>query len=98
MKFQILKGFNLTVECGQTVALVGSSGCGKSTCVQLLQRFYDPDMGNVRGTMKSERTKIQILGTNIKKFCETDFDSDKCNNKIQSTQTWISFLKNISIF
>ncbi len=38
---------NLHVNVGQTVALVGSSGCGKSTTVQLLQRFYDPDQGRV---------------------------------------------------
>ncbi|NWX18818.1 MDR3 protein, partial [Aegotheles bennettii] len=42
---QILKGLNLQVSCGQTVALVGGSGCGKSTTVQLIQRFYDPKEG-----------------------------------------------------
>jgi ABC-type multidrug transport system fused ATPase/permease subunit len=35
----------LNVNVGQTVALVGSSGCGKSTTVQLIQRFYDPEDG-----------------------------------------------------
>ncbi|XP_078719768.1 phosphatidylcholine translocator ABCB4-like [Lampetra fluviatilis] len=41
----VLKGVNLQVKSGQTVALVGSSGCGKSTTIQLLQRFYDPQQG-----------------------------------------------------
>ncbi|KAM5203435.1 ATP-dependent translocase ABCB1 [Hipposideros larvatus] len=44
---QILKGLNLTVQSGQTVALVGNSGCGKSTTVQLIQRLYDPTEGVV---------------------------------------------------
>uniref|UniRef100_A0A8C0FPH3 ATP binding cassette subfamily B member 1 n=1 Tax=Bubo bubo TaxID=30461 RepID=A0A8C0FPH3_BUBBB len=44
---EILKGLNLKVSCGQTVALVGGSGCGKSTTVQLIQRFYDPKEGTV---------------------------------------------------
>ena len=44
---QILKGLNLTVQSGHTVALVGESGCGKSTVVKLLQRFYDPSSGQV---------------------------------------------------
>ncbi|NXG79455.1 MDR1 protein, partial [Baryphthengus martii] len=44
---EILKGLNLQVSCGQTVALVGGSGCGKSTTVQLIQRFYDPKEGTV---------------------------------------------------
>ncbi|KFV81292.1 Multidrug resistance protein 1, partial [Struthio camelus australis] len=42
---KVLKGLNLKVNCGQTVALVGGSGCGKSTTVQLIQRFYDPKEG-----------------------------------------------------
>lgn len=45
--FQILAGFNLIIKEGQTVALVGNSGCGKSTCIQLIQRFYDPEDGSV---------------------------------------------------
>uniref|UniRef100_A0A3B3R1Z2 ATP-binding cassette, sub-family B (MDR/TAP), member 4 n=1 Tax=Paramormyrops kingsleyae TaxID=1676925 RepID=A0A3B3R1Z2_9TELE len=44
---QVLRGMNLRVNSGQTLALVGSSGCGKSTTVQLLQRFYDPQEGMV---------------------------------------------------
>ncbi|XP_072010354.1 ATP-dependent translocase ABCB1 isoform X3 [Engystomops pustulosus] len=44
---QVLKGLNLMVPSGQTVALVGSSGCGKSTTVQLIQRFYDSDEGTI---------------------------------------------------
>lgn len=45
---EVLKNFSLKIKAGQTVALVGSSGCGKSTCIQLLQRFYDPIHGSVQ--------------------------------------------------
>lgn len=44
---QVLKNFNLSIKPGQTVALVGASGCGKSTCVNLILRFYDPVSGSV---------------------------------------------------
>ncbi|XP_067304664.1 ATP-binding cassette, sub-family B (MDR/TAP), member 4 [Pseudorasbora parva] len=44
---KVLNGMNLKVMSGQTIALVGSSGCGKSTTIQLLQRFYDPQEGTV---------------------------------------------------
>uniref|UniRef100_F6WW86 Uncharacterized protein n=1 Tax=Ciona intestinalis TaxID=7719 RepID=F6WW86_CIOIN len=43
----VLQGLNLTIGSGKTLALVGQSGCGKSTSVQLLERFYDPDEGIV---------------------------------------------------
>lgn len=44
---QVLDGLNLKINRGETVALVGESGCGKSTCLQLVQRLYDPLDGQV---------------------------------------------------
>ncbi|KAJ9551141.1 hypothetical protein OSB04_015186 [Centaurea solstitialis] len=44
----ILKDFNLKIEAGNTIALVGASGSGKSTAIALVQRFYDADRGVIR--------------------------------------------------
>jgi ATP-binding cassette, subfamily B, bacterial len=44
----VLRGLSLRVEPGETVAVVGASGSGKSTIAQLLPRFYDPQAGVVR--------------------------------------------------
>lgn len=44
----VLSGFNLVVEPGQTVALVGETGAGKSTIVNLACRFYEPTSGTIR--------------------------------------------------
>jgi len=50
----------MRADKGQTVALVGASGCGKSTVVQLIQRFYDPLEGSV------EIDGVDIRQLNIK--------------------------------
>lgn len=53
----VLKKINFTIKKGQTVALVGQSGAGKSTIVDLLPRFFDPNKG-----------EILLDGLNIKKY------------------------------
>jgi ABC-type multidrug transport system fused ATPase/permease subunit len=53
----ILINFNLEVKAGQTVALVGSSGSGKSTIVKLLERFYNP----VKGTVTLDSRDVSTL-------------------------------------
>ncbi len=60
-KNPIIKGINLHIEEGQTVALVGTTGSGKTTLVNLLLRFYEPQKG-----------LITIDGTNINTFSLTD--------------------------
>jgi ATP-binding cassette subfamily B (MDR/TAP) protein 1 len=54
---QIFRGFSLFISSGTTVALVGQSGSGKSTVVSLIERFYDPQAGDVL-----------IDGINLKEF------------------------------
>lgn len=43
----LIKNFNLSVEPGQRIAIVGPTGCGKTTFINLLMRFYDPDAGEI---------------------------------------------------
>ncbi|KAG7575199.1 ABC transporter type 1 transmembrane domain [Arabidopsis suecica] len=54
---QIFRGFSLFISSGTTVALVGQSGSGKSTVVSLIERFYDPQTG-----------EVLIDGINLKEF------------------------------
>lgn len=58
----ILQGTTLEIPQGKTIALVGSSGCGKSTILRLLYRFYDPDQGQITlgGQRLNDMTKESL--------------------------------------
>ncbi|XP_016150867.1 bile salt export pump [Sinocyclocheilus grahami] len=63
---QVLNGLSVSVRPGQTLAFVGSSGCGKSTSVQLLERFYDPNNGRVLiDGRESTRVNVAFLRSKI---------------------------------
>ncbi|EUB55651.1 Multidrug resistance protein [Echinococcus granulosus] len=65
-KIKVLQGFTYAVKAGTSVALVGQSGCGKSTVLQLVQRFYDP-------TQRSAATSgaIYLDGMNMRDLAPT---------------------------
>jgi len=74
-----LKGVDLTVPAGQTVAVVGSNGSGKTTLVNLLPRFYDPDSGQIlidgqdihKATLASLRDQISMVTQSTVTFHDT---------------------------
>lgn len=53
---KLIEDFNLKVEPGQRVAIVGPTGCGKTTIINLLMRFYDVDSGSIQVEGKDIRT------------------------------------------
>jgi len=55
----VLTNFNLTIPQGETVALVGPTGAGKSTIVNLICRFYEPTRGTIRFNGRDYRTMTQ---------------------------------------
>ena len=45
---RLIEDFNLEVDSGMRIAIVGPTGCGKTTFINLLMRFYDVDQGNIK--------------------------------------------------
>lgn len=74
-KTELIKNFNLTVNHGQRIAIVGPTGCGKSTIINLLLRFYDINSGS-----------IEISGHDISDITR---DSLRSNFGMVLQETWI---------
>ncbi|KAA0066393.1 ABC transporter B family member 19-like [Cucumis melo var. makuwa] len=84
----VFQGISLSIPAGQTVALVGNSGCGKSTVISLITRFYDPLQGdifvdhqNIKDlNLKFLRNNIGIVSQEPALFAGTIKDNIKMGN------------------
>ena len=76
---EVLKGISLDVKAGETIAIVGATGAGKSTIINLLNRFYDINDGtiyidgiDIKGlTLKSLRNQIAVVLQDVFLFADT---------------------------
>ena len=76
---EVIKGLNLEVKAGETIAIVGSTGAGKSTIINLLNRFYDIQEGSIiiDGTdinefeLQSLRKQIAVVLQDVFLFADT---------------------------
>jgi ABC-type multidrug transport system fused ATPase/permease subunit len=85
----VLKGIDLSIDPGETVALVGHTGAGKSTIASLIPRFYDPHRGAVRidgrdisdYTLSSLRSQIALVLQDTVLFRGTLWDNVACGRR-----------------
>ena len=85
---EVLKGISFEVKSGQTVAIVGATGAGKSTIINLLNRFYDIQKGSicideidVRDiTLRSLRAQIAVVLQDVFLFADTILNNITLNN------------------
>ena len=86
---EVLKGVSFDVKAGETVAIVGATGAGKSTIINLLSRFYDIDSGTicVDGkpikdiTLESLRSKIAVVLQDVFLFADTIMSNITLNDE-----------------
>lgn len=102
---EVLKGINLDVLSGQTIAIVGSSGAGKSTIINLLSRFYEINEGeitidgtNVNAfTLESLRKQIAVVLQDVFLFSDTILNNITLNNPDISKEDVIEAARKIGI-
>ena len=89
---EVLKGINLNVKSGQTVAIVGATGAGKSTIINLLNRFYEIDSGTICiDEIAIDTYKLESLRTQVAVVLQDVFlFSDSILNNITLKDTTVS--------
>jgi ABC-type multidrug transport system fused ATPase/permease subunit len=104
-KEDVLKGINLTVNEGETIAIVGATGAGKSTIINLLNRFYEINSGAIyideqninEFQLESLRQQIAIVLQDVFLFADTIHNNITLNNPNISRETVIEAAKKIGV-
>jgi ATP-binding cassette subfamily B multidrug efflux pump len=102
---EVIKGIDLKVNAGETVAVVGATGAGKSTIINLLNRFYELNSGaifiddeNIHDyTLDSLRKQIAVVLQDVFLFSDTIFNNITLNNPAISHDQVLAAAKKIGV-
>lgn len=102
---EVLKGISLTVNSGQTIAIVGATGAGKSTIINLINRFYEIDSGTIsidgvsiaRYNLESLRDQVAIVLQDVFLFSDSILNNITLKNTAISEEEVVAAAKQIGI-
>ena len=102
---EVIRGINLIIRPGEKIAIVGSTGAGKSTLINLLSRFYEYDSGEIclddiqirDFSLKSLRRHIGIVLQDVFLFADSIFNNITLNNPNISKELVINVAKEIGV-
>ena len=101
----VIKGIDLNVKAGETIAIVGSTGAGKSTIINLLNRFYEINSGTIciddhnieNYTLSSLRKQIAVVLQDVFLFADTIYNNITLNNPDISREQVLAAAKKIGV-
>lgn len=102
---EVIKGISLKIEAGTTIAIVGATGAGKSTIINLLNRFYEISSGKITidgvnindFTLESLRKQIGIVLQDVFLFADTILNNITLNDSSITRETVINAAKGIGV-
>jgi ABC-type multidrug transport system fused ATPase/permease subunit len=102
---EVIKGIDLEVKAGQTIAIVGSTGAGKSTIINLLNRFYEIKSGTIcidhqnieNYTLESLRIQIAVVLQDVFLFADTIYNNITLNNPSISREEVLAAAQKIGV-
>lgn len=102
---EVLKGISVDISAGETVAIVGATGAGKSTIINLLNRFYDIDSGTIEidakdiknMSLESLRNQIAVVLQDVFLFADTILNNITLGNEYITEADVIAAAKTIGI-
>ncbi len=102
---EVIKGIYLEVKAGQTIAIVGSTGAGKSTIINLLNRFYEINSGTIyidhqnieNYTLGSLRKQIAVVLQDVFLFADTIYNNITLNNPTISREEVLAAAQKIGV-